>query len=684
MTVRTTFIGIRTGFSVFALFVAGCGAISSPSDLSDKLTGRRKESRSTKDRHSLAQSLDAVDATPACGANLTDTTRVVHVPVSANLGTFSSFRSTATADNGAVITWLEVVSPQIKRVHVSRVNASGGVVWDKVVLQDPENANNPDKPSTIEIHGITSSIDGFATLARDSGGGSHIFLLSQDGEPVWQKQVEGGCDLGTTEGCVATAAMGGEGAIEWLPDMQQYAIYYAVGKNFGPEKGVHQGDNLRFVSRDGSLMEGGSQWGCSHSFNQQLTYNGSFVAAACYLHGSGAGLKVRTFDKQRKHRSSYVLIPADPNDYYHTHMGNLLPVADGFWWPVATKIRKDLLNQTGWVQSPESTLPTADIAIAHITINPEGRMEPAERVWITDTPTVQEDNVHLMKFEGGFLLVWDAPRAKTPEEAASNASRWEAKNTTYAQRINADGSPIGSPYVIPAKIFQYAAHGQRQNFFTYSNGDIGWAFGDQVLDVTQKLKDPTGRIWTQNFGVYQQLKMARIPSCQPAENRAPIVAQLPVQNLREGFNLELQVMAEDPDRDALIFSLKDAPEGMSVDASLGRIVWTVPYQRGAQETANHVVKVVVTDSERLTSEIDVTIAVVDDHPYLNSTNALDVNNDGIVSPLDSMILINALNLNGPRELLLPAAETVTSFIDVNGDDALTAEDVLRVVNALNE
>jgi len=37
-----------------------------------------------------------------------------------------------------------------------------------------------------------------------------------------------------------------------------------------------------------------------------------------------------------------------------------------------------------------------------------------------------------------------------------------------------------------------------------------------------------------------------------------------------------QVMASDPDEDSLTFSLKSAPEGMSIDSKTGMITWTVP------------------------------------------------------------------------------------------------------------
>ena len=75
----------------------------------------------------------------------------------------------------------------------------------------------------------------------------------------------------------------------------------------------------------------------------------------------------------------------------------------------------------------------------------------------------------------------------------------------------------------------------------------------------------------------------------------------------------------------------------------------------------------------------------------SSTNRLlaaDVNNDGFVTALDALIVINALN-DGNEGIDLSnrlRAEAVlgSGFYDVDGNETLTALDALRVVNTLNE
>ncbi len=74
----------------------------------------------------------------------------------------------------------------------------------------------------------------------------------------------------------------------------------------------------------------------------------------------------------------------------------------------------------------------------------------------------------------------------------------------------------------------------------------------------------------------------------------------------------------------------------------------------------------------------------------NLTNAFDVNNDGFVSPIDVLILVNSLNTGGSG--LLTTGFTAGSgeggsgkyFVDVNGDNYLSPLDALMVINELND
>ncbi|MCA9122377.1 MAG: tandem-95 repeat protein [Planctomycetales bacterium] len=65
----------------------------------------------------------------------------------------------------------------------------------------------------------------------------------------------------------------------------------------------------------------------------------------------------------------------------------------------------------------------------------------------------------------------------------------------------------------------------------------------------------------------------------------------------------------------------------------------------------------------------------------NSVNPYDVNNDGSVSAVDALQIINDLNNNGSR--VLPSQSGAPPFLDVNNDGSVTPIDVLQVVNRIN-
>ena len=68
------------------------------------------------------------------------------------------------------------------------------------------------------------------------------------------------------------------------------------------------------------------------------------------------------------------------------------------------------------------------------------------------------------------------------------------------------------------------------------------------------------------------------------------------------------------------------------------------------------------------------------HPryYINPVNALDTTGDGVVSPRDVLVVIDALNHGGEVNL-----DAGLLFLDVTGDEILSPRDVLVVINYLN-
>lgn len=83
-----------------------------------------------------------------------------------------------------------------------------------------------------------------------------------------------------------------------------------------------------------------------------------------------------------------------------------------------------------------------------------------------------------------------------------------------------------------------------------------------------------------------------------------------------------------------------------------------------------------------TTDVDFGFSNID-NPWHNFANPNDVNNDGRISPIDALQVINLLNSRGPGELE-GSGVTAPPYVDVNADGRATAIDALIVINYLNE
>lgn len=70
--------------------------------------------------------------------------------------------------------------------------------------------------------------------------------------------------------------------------------------------------------------------------------------------------------------------------------------------------------------------------------------------------------------------------------------------------------------------------------------------------------------------------------------------------------------------------------------------------------------------------------------WQNASLIRDVDRSSLVTPLDALVLINNLNGNSSRELPPRTQHTDEPFYDVNGDNYLSPIDVLMVINAINK
>lgn len=69
--------------------------------------------------------------------------------------------------------------------------------------------------------------------------------------------------------------------------------------------------------------------------------------------------------------------------------------------------------------------------------------------------------------------------------------------------------------------------------------------------------------------------------------------------------------------------------------------------------------------------------------WQNAADPFDVNDDGLVTPLDVLKVINYINAHPGNSALPASPATPPPFYDINGDGSCTAEDVVSVINYIN-
>ena len=137
----------------------------------------------------------------------------------------------------------------------------------------------------------------------------------------------------------------------------------------------------------------------------------------------------------------------------------------------------------------------------------------------------------------------------------------------------------------------------------------------------------------------------------------------------EGAPMSLQVVA---------LEAETLPDWIEFDAA-SRTLTTSPSRADVGATT---LELLAMDPGGLTARAPIKIRIFSDEtPWHNQTAAFDVNDDGIISPIDVLLVVNALNSG---DGILPGGNPAFDpFVDTSADDFLSPIDALLVINYLN-
>jgi len=171
-------------------------------------------------------------------------------------------------------------------------------------------------------------------------------------------------------------------------------------------------------------------------------------------------------------------------------------------------------------------------------------------------------------------------------------------------------------------------------------------------------------------------------------NEPPVAVDDSVTAYNNGATL-IDILSNDADSDGVLVPssvtiTQDPTHGQLTVRSDGKVVYrpTLGYV-GADEFRY----TVEDDDGAASNEAIVSIDVINNpFPWQNPFNPFDVNDDGFVSPIDVLLLINELSFVGPRALPVPPTppEVPPPYLDPTGDNFLTTSDALAVVQYLNQ
>lgn len=288
-----------------------------------------------------------------------------------------------------------------------------------------------------EVRGFVALPDGAAVLVRRDDDVMAVVRVNDAGVETFATHLVGD-EPHDVEGSRWIDDWSHDGRLAWSGT--QFAAYHGQTGNHG-SAGNHQGD--RYVLLDPA----GRQtvvwdWGCSHSLDVRLAWNGSAFGPVCLSDCyPGKGIYYN-------HRG---LVRSEPSGdcagRSSAELGGLAGDGDGFLLTFVSREGRS----------------SADVGLVHIDTG--GAV--GEVAWLTDTAGVDEAGAHLAAYGPAYL------------------AGWTAGGTGRLAVVAASGAILEGPADVAAE------SGARNDFVTWPNGDAGWAYawGDtsrlQVVRVSR-------------------------------------------------------------------------------------------------------------------------------------------------------------------------------------------------------
>ncbi len=364
-----------------------------------------------------AQGLACVADNPTCPQTIADRVAVSQVSVAPDQvnttagGYFSRLTPPilAPTPSGAKVAWGDTSG----NIHVTTLDDQNNKVGQDVTL--PGN----------ELRGFVAHTSGFAVLFQRGQDEMALVGFNSAGQQVFDVTIVGNVDHDQTGAKWIRREWGDYGRLAFHGGT--YATYFGHVQNWG-DRGIHQGDLLYYYDMTGNRTQVGWDWGCSHSLDVRIAYDGSRFGPVC--------LSDCYPEKAIMYNHRGAKIHDEPSGNCSgsssAELGGLVALNGSLWLTFV---------------SPEGRS-SHDVALVSIT---NGQVGPIH--WLTDTQA-EETNAHLAVYGSNLLVAWQ-----------------EGSNHFLAV-VDTSGNFLVGPETVSG-----VSYGQQTDFVNYPNGDVGWSFG---------------------------------------------------------------------------------------------------------------------------------------------------------------------------------------------------------------
>lgn len=265
-----------------------------------------------------------------------------------------------------------------------------------------------------------------ATLIERADGALELVILRTDGQVLSKRLAMPAADRERV-GSVWPDALVAQGRLAY--DGSGWVAYLSIDRRWSDGK-VHQGDTLRYFALDGTPVDGGWSWGCSHSMALRLgVVAGQAVpvcASDCY---PKKGVLLQA--KQSLYADD---AHANCAGEYKTALAGVVPFGDGAW--------------VGFVGRQDRQ--SADVGLVKLNAN----LLPGAVRWVT-ADTLDDSAPQLAKIGQSRLL-----------------AGWVAQGRSHLVRLDgSSGKPEGEAEPVGLASLERAS-----DFVTLANGDVAWVF----------------------------------------------------------------------------------------------------------------------------------------------------------------------------------------------------------------